>query len=436
MKLLSLISVVFLGAYSLAANNSNFESWKENQTRVSVDKIFQSMSFPDTARGVVVASPSKAHPDYYYHWVRDAGLVMDVVVDLYEKDNTPYKQSFIEAKINDFIQFSKQNQATQTLTGLGEPKFYVDGSSFGLSWGRPQTDGPALRALTLIRWAHIKLAQGEAAYVSSNLYNADFKSLIKADLEYVAQNWRRPSFDLWEEEKAEHFFTLMVQRAALIEGAQLAQGLSDFGASDWYLKQASAIENELTKFTNSGLPYIQVTRNHVEGLNTKKSGLDIAVILAVLRTPENQAFITLNHSMVRKTIDALISEFQKIYPINSVGSFGGVAIGRYPEDTYDGLGTSEANPWVLATMAIAEAYYKISYSKSQMGSLAEGQFYLDQGDQYFKRVMSHANPDYSLSEQIDRDTGHMVGASDLTWSYASVLKADWAREKAKESLLK
>lgn len=31
--------------------------------------------------------------------------------------------------------------------GLGEPKYQVDGSRFNGAWGRPQRDGPALRAI-------------------------------------------------------------------------------------------------------------------------------------------------------------------------------------------------------------------------------------------------------------------------------------------------
>jgi len=31
--------------------------------------------------------------------------------------------------------------------GLGEPKYQVDGTRFNGAWGRPQRDGPALRAL-------------------------------------------------------------------------------------------------------------------------------------------------------------------------------------------------------------------------------------------------------------------------------------------------
>lgn len=44
--------------------------------------------------------------------------------------------------------------------GLGEPKFRVNESAFTESWGRPQRDGPALRATAMI-------AFGEWLLVSS-----------------------------------------------------------------------------------------------------------------------------------------------------------------------------------------------------------------------------------------------------------------------------
>lgn len=415
-------------------SNAAFDSWRTQQVQVSTDKIFEALSQPGTARGVVIASPSKSYPDYYYHWVRDAGLVMDLVVDFYVKKNTVYSQQYINQKMNDYISFSKSNQQTQTLTGLGEPKFYVDGSAYGLSWGRPQTDGPALRALTLIRWAHIKLDEGQAEFVSEKLYSKDFNSLIKADLEYVSHNWKLPTFDLWEEVKADHFFTSMVQLAALTEGAGLAQRLNDVGASDWYLRQAGAIASDLQSYMNA--QYIPVSKNHTDGDHSKYSRLDVAVILAVLRVPEHKAFVRIENSLVQKTISALINEFQRIYPINHNPNVPGVAIGRYPEDVYDGVGMSRANPWVLATMAVAESYYRISLTRAEQGDYKKAQEFFNLADTFYQRVQAHANPDHSLSEQMDRYSGYMVGARDLTWSHASVLKAEWAREAALQKLAK
>lgn len=38
--------------------------------------------------------------------------------------------------------------------GLGEPKFNVNETAFTGPWGRPQRDGPALRATALIAYAN------------------------------------------------------------------------------------------------------------------------------------------------------------------------------------------------------------------------------------------------------------------------------------------
>jgi glucoamylase len=49
------------------------------------------------------------------------------------------------------------------------------------------------------------------------------------------------------------------------------------------------------------------------------------------------------------------------------------------------------------------------------------------GDSFMRLVQFHGDPSGHLSEEFDRQTGYMVGAVDLTWSYASVLTAAFAR---------
>jgi len=58
---------------------------------------------------------------------------------------------------------------------------------------------------------------------------------IKTDLEYVAHNWQESSFDLWEESNGDNFFTKMVQRKAMIDGAAFATKMGDTGAANFYL---------------------------------------------------------------------------------------------------------------------------------------------------------------------------------------------------------
>src|SRR5690606_30997716 len=50
-------------------------------------------------------------------------------------------------------------------------------------------------------------------------------------------------------------------------------------------------------------------------------------------------------------------------------------------------------------------------------------------DNLMKRVRFHTPENGRYSEQINRHTGFMRGAYDLTWSYASFLSALYHREK-------
>jgi glucoamylase len=51
------------------------------------------------------------------------------------------------------------------------------------------------------------------------------------------------------------------------------------------------------------------------------------------------------------------------------------------------------------------------------------------GDAFMRRVKYHSPSDMRLAEEYDRETGNNTGATDLTWSYASVLNAAFARAR-------
>jgi glucoamylase len=56
----------------------------------------------------------------------------------------------------------------------------VNETAFEGSWGRPQRDGPALRATALSTYATYLLSHSNTSYVSSTLY-----PVIEKDLNYV-----------------------------------------------------------------------------------------------------------------------------------------------------------------------------------------------------------------------------------------------------------
>ena len=474
---------LFLDSQSPATLQSNqsspqdsaFESWVENQKRASVGGLLLNVSPPGVARGAVTASPSRSDPDYYYHWVRDASIVMSSVLDLYNATLSPTEKMKYEKLIVDFVEFSRRNQLTSNLSGgLGEPKFNLDGSAYSFDWGRPQNDGPALRALTLIRFARVLIDQGHLNWVRLKLYDGliPTHSVIKSDLEFVSHHWREDSFDLWEEVRGQHFYTQMVQRRALLEGATLADDLEDPLAARWYRKQAYDLELSILKFWDESKKYFKVTSEGV-GLEARKvSGLDVAVILGCLHGYAHDHFLSLSDDRVLSTAHAIKRAFSELYLVNRNKALG-AAIGRYPEDIYDGhsVGLNQGNPWVLATLAFAELYHRVAQEILQAGQVRVTElnlpFFADldgikeleiplipgttlkqsearfkvlvevmrkNADLYMKRIQHHALPLGRLSEQMNRDTGFMQGASDLAWSYASFLTAVGEREKLNQML--
>ena len=46
------------------------------------------------------------------------------------------------------------------------------------------------------------------------------RRLIEADIEFTRGTWSAPSFDIWEEEIGHHYYTRLVQFAALADGAE------------------------------------------------------------------------------------------------------------------------------------------------------------------------------------------------------------------------
>jgi len=95
----------------------DLDTWVNQQRPASIERLFQAISPADGAPGAVMASPSRSNPDYYYHWIRDAALVMKEVYRVKPERTT---QSMLT--LLDYARFSRQNQLTQNpLGGPGSP---------------------------------------------------------------------------------------------------------------------------------------------------------------------------------------------------------------------------------------------------------------------------------------------------------------------------
>ncbi|KAI9836596.1 MAG: hypothetical protein M1819_001228 [Sarea resinae] len=507
--------------YSDKESSSTFEQWLQEEEETALSRLLANiapggLNTAGAAPGTVIASPSREHPNYYYQWVRDAAITTSSLVNVYSSSPSSPTTTNITSLMAAYTTLQRTLQTTSNpsgsfsdLSSLGEPKFLVSGAPFTGSWGRPQTDGPALRALTLMRWLHTyntthpslwahRFTSTDASDFFNTLYAPALPpaSIIKADLEYVSHHWHLPSFDLWEEIRGSHLFTMSVQQRALRSGAALARAFNDPAAAEWYDTQADSIRALLLRFWDS-------QRNHLISMldQPSRSGLDCSVLLASLHGSQ-EIFLPWSDEVL-KTLLALARDMQARYPINWPPSssksdsheplppspnpmFPAVALGRYPEDVYTGDGTASegGNPWFLCTASAAEILYRTAHhlqNQSQNRNAADvvinataldfWQHFLPfahtptanteylvipehdikptssnlirTADLFLSIVRAHADASYTpdnhdrggrLSEQFDRYTGFERGARDLTWSYASLLEAARWRERAREAV--
>lgn len=403
--------------------------------------------------GGVVASPDNSTPggSYYYHWERDGALSMSALqlVTNYSYYN-PLMQTYVQWVLN------VQNEPDPNGIDVRiEPKYYLPyGQVYDGSWCRPQTDGPGLRAAALIRYANTLISQGQKDYVmqylwtnNPSVYNG---GAIKFDLDWIVSGWPQNGCDLWEEVQSTDFFwNRMTMKAALFEGSTFAQSMGDSSSAQTYESIAQQINATLANHWNGNFVFESTNREE-----------DSAVIMAFNEGYSNDGYFAPTDPEVTATINTFNTYFYFAYPINIADSEAGVPgilYGRYQGDTYAG-----GNPWILTSASLAEllyrgATYTIETAKAphkssfadwqqifmrlnhkhhpisklaKMTPLEWSRMIATTGDGILDRIKYHTESyDLHQSEQLDKNTGAEASATDLTWSYANILKAMYYRNQ-------
>jgi glucoamylase len=253
--------------------------------------------------------------------------------------------SSLEGLIQQYITSQAKIQALNNWSGnlssgagLGEPKYNINITAFNEPWGRPQPDGPALRASALIAYGNHLLAQGQQVKVSDNIW-----PLVSNDLAYVGQYWNNTGFDLWEEVQGTSFFTTAVQHKALVEGKSFAIAL---GKTCTACTVAPQILCHLQEFWNGTSVISNWPTNG-------RSGIDINSVITSITTFDPAATcddLTFQPCSARALLNhkILIDGFRSIYGVNKGRTTGKpAAVGRYTEDIFMG-----GNPWYVYSMDI------------------------------------------------------------------------------------
>jgi len=380
--------------------------------------------------GMVVAAPDhNTGPggDYYYAWMRDGALSMNAYLQ------TASKFADVEKKMDSWLSWVERGQnqpdPNNGMDILAEPKFEIpSGTPFTGGWCRPQNDGPGLRAITLMALAGSKSSVAQRAW-----------NVIKMDLDWVAANYTSNGCDLWEEVRSTDFFwNRFTMRKALLQGSKFAKSVGkDASRASKYAAVAETITKALSDHADSS-GFVCESTNRCK---------DTAVIEAFnVGYMDDGIFAPLNKEVVA-TLAGLSQTFCRDFGLNQEAAnagIPGVLFGRYEGDSYAG-----GNPWVLLTASAANLLYRqaealakgtvldteVAASLEQLlGAQATPSSLLGAGDAILLRMKKYLTNGMHMKEQIDRNTGAMLSAKDLTWNYANVLKAMKGRTAAADAI--
>lgn len=475
------------------SSNDSLSGWIAGQSEIAASSLLAAISathltkerrgFGQTirpARGSILASTSigswDPDPDYFFHWQRDSAVAVDALRHLicggpHAEEAIVHCRNFIAFSdtlnqldgsqfLNEagdfrknvepfFLQYVRDDSDLLRIRGdrvLGEPRFNPDTTLDISKWNRPQHDGPALRALALMRhW-------GIGAFNAADL--GLMRKLILADLNFLACHWREPSYDIWEEELGAHYCTLLLQFAALADGALWVRraDVDALETAQSFCVAAKDIALSLDGFWSDIKGHYVSRCNVANGAGGKD--LDFAVILGVLHAARTAGAHSVLDFKVVATLLRLEDFFAQAYPINRMRPENrGPAMGRYAGDSYFSGGA-----YYFSTLGAAEYYYALAEAIAAgtgFPEIAKDEAFLlrlglpgggralspegerrrifaalmKRGDQYMATVAAFTPASGELSEQFDQKTGAQTSAKTLTWSYAAFITAA-ARRKA------
>lgn len=419
-------------------------------------------------------------PDYFFHWLRDSAIVIDALRHVIAKESFASEglarfREFVAFSLSlnrldggaflrqagdfrktvdpGYLQFVRDDEDLRAVTGdrvLGEPRFNPDATLDISKWSRPQHDGPAARVLVLMRyWPLDVLDPGTRAAM---------QTLIETDLNFILAHWREPCFDLWEEEKGQHYYTKLLHHAALADGA-LWMRETGAPSSSWQACHAISqeIAQTLASYWRQDKGFYESRKKVVDPSPGKE--LDFATILAVLHAKLKDGEHSVLDPKVMATLACLEALFGAIYKINQGRpATTGPAMGRYAGDSYFSGGA-----YYFSTLGAAEFYYSLAEQVTagagleatadnkefliRLGltretfALAPDAFrtccfeaLLRRGDGFLACVAAYTPASGELSEQFDQATGVQTSAKSLAWSHAAFITAFTRREAALSGL--
>lgn len=371
--------------------------WNHASDQTPIDRMFNLSltmleSHIDSGGAVMAAIDSDImetnRANYAYMWPRDGSFVA-LVLD--RTGRSAYSRRFFDLCLR--LIRPEQPFLLQ--------KYHADGA-WGATWhpwivdDRPETpfqqDESALTIHALTE--HAKLFPDDPEL--DNL----FQNLVRPIADHMvtyrspSTGLPLPSYDLWEERRGIHTFTVAAVIAGLRSAYEMGKNVGQDPNPAWQAA-ADEVEFALAKLLwddDRGCFFRRLEANG-EPDRTVDSSTLVAGLLHVFRGQRDD--------LLRANFEAVKKALRVQSPI------GGFA--RYEGDYY--FRKSDAfpgNPWIISTLWVAQ-------SAIRHGDLDEAKRWIDW-------TIRHATPTGMLPEQLHPETGDPLSVSPLTWSHAEFVQ--------------
>jgi len=223
-----------------------------------------------------------------------------------------------------------------------------------------------------------------------------------------------PSWDLWEERRGLHGWTLGAVWAGLEAAANFAEAFGQIDLAAKYLKAAAEVKKGTEKFL------WQEKEGRFARMIMRKKGKTVEVdttLDASLMGLWYFGMFAPDHPKIVATMEAVR---RRLWIKTEVGG-----LARYEDDYYhqvaDDVDKVPGNPWFISTLWLAQWYIALAQDSSELHKALD----------IMQWVADHTLTSGVMAEQVHPYTNEPLSVSPLTWSHATFVKT--VREYVKKS---
>jgi GH15 family glucan-1,4-alpha-glucosidase len=345
----------------------------------------------DEHGGIIASCDSSIYNygrDYYsYVWPRDGAFVMWPLIKLGYKNEPKAFFEFCRSIMHPDGYLMHKYQPDRAIGSTWHP--LVHGKRRELAIQEDET------AIVVFMLSEYLKYSNDRVYVNS-MYESFIKPACDFMVEFIDEETALPhaSYDLWEEKFLSNTYTTAVTYRALVEGATIAERNNNLADSRSWGAAAKNLKQNANKYFDEDKAILIKGFLVTEDQKIIDKTLDVSSLYGAWMfdfSPKQHVA----HTAAR--IEELLLDKSP-----SGGS------PRYEHDSYFRSDPAHmGNPWFVTTLWMAQFYASI-------GKTDETKLLVDW-------TLGHALPSGVLSEQVNPETGAVVGVTPLVWSHAELI---------------